>query len=243
MQWHDTTRRMQTLWYMDHETVGMYGQAVSKAEDPQVSDALRGFMEDHERHARELRDLLERMAGFTGEASDDLVRFVEEESRLVGEAIDEDELMERMLLAELANAAEYRLATEVDMPRGVGADLVRGHYADERRHVEFLERHTPSSAVDLKRAQAARVGVGPEPEAGGGGLRREEAEHRVGSLWGEVEGAKMGDVYSGPGITGNVTGGGSGGEPGRAGGIEDPTLGDTQIPEGREKERPAEEKK
>lgn len=51
------------LLQLENDTLPMYSVAISALRDPALKESLRAYREDHERHARNLRDLIRELGG------------------------------------------------------------------------------------------------------------------------------------------------------------------------------------
>lgn len=164
MKEQEATRRLDTLEYLDQETVRVYDEAVARLDDPQTAERLREFRRDHERHVGEFADLAGRIEWSRGGPSQQFRQFMDEHLRVVQQASGRDRILEGLLLVERANLVELRRALEADLP-GEAQETVRRSFEDEQRHVSYVEEQMASAVGLAGAARDARHG-----REGGGGF-------------------------------------------------------------------------
>lgn len=163
------------LLRLDHDAVGAYRIAIEKLEDRDHADQIAGFLREHERHIRELNELIAALGGTPVNEPHATGPFKEALQSLGGLAGDKG-----VLLAWRANELQVRTkydsyaAKAVFWPNEVKR-LIDRNALDEERHYQWV--------VDV--LQRMGVGAGDELETGlatrlrEGGVRAEAAMERV----------------------------------------------------------------
>ena len=153
------------LWFLDEQTADAYDAAVDKARSDEVSGQLQLFRDDHRRHVQAIGNVLEKMGKTPQLASLELQQYLSEAVAMVGRAKDQDEALERMLLLERANSAEYESVARANIPNEEAMRLVEKHHLDEQHHVSWVEGRTPIG-VGYGSQSSARVGENPTSTPG-----------------------------------------------------------------------------
>ncbi|HEY3317063.1 MAG TPA: ferritin-like domain-containing protein [Coriobacteriia bacterium] len=150
---------------MDEQSANAYDAAIPKAGSDEVAGQLQAFRDDHKRHAQAIDNVLEKMGKSAELATGELQQYLSEAVGLISRAKDQDEALERMLLLERANSAEYESVSRANIPNDEAMRLVEQHHLDEQHHVAWVELHTPIS-VGYSSQSAPRVGEDPTSTPG-----------------------------------------------------------------------------
>ena len=134
----DFTTLLGDLASLDHDAIAAYDQAIARLEDAGVRRALQGFREDHERHARELADLITRLGG-TPPAGGGAKSLLTQGKVVLGGLLGD----KAILLATKTNEDDTNTAYERAVNHGarpaLAEDVLRRGLADERRHRAWIE--------------------------------------------------------------------------------------------------------
>lgn len=142
MDAREMRRTLDELWYANQLATQVADAAMPRAADLEAVSGLGDLREDHERHVRELTDLLLSFGRVPAEPTEELEESLTEMLAVARGASDSEGAREAVVLAEEALAARYADAAEADVPVEVASLLTR-HGEDERRHA--------SSAAATKR--------------------------------------------------------------------------------------------
>jgi hypothetical protein len=153
------------LWFMDEQSANAYDAAMPKAGGDEVTGQFQQFHDDHVRHVKAIDNLLEKMGKTAQLPTGELEQYLSEAVAQIGRAKDQDEAMERLLLLERANSAEYESVARANIPNEEAMRLIETQQLDEQHHVAWVEIHTPLS-VGYSSQSAARVGEDPTSTPG-----------------------------------------------------------------------------
>jgi ferritin-like metal-binding protein YciE len=153
------------LRFMDEQSANAYDAAMPKATSDEVAGQLQLFRDDHKRHVQAIDNLLEKMGKTAQLATGELQQYLSEAIGHISRAKDQDEALERILLLERADSAEYESVARANIPNEEAMLLIEKHHLDEQHHVAWVEAHTPVS-VGYASQSAPRVGEDPTSTPG-----------------------------------------------------------------------------
>jgi len=203
------------LLQLDHDAIAAYDVAIAKLEDRDHADQIAGYRRDHERHVRELNELVSRLGGTPSNHPHVTGPFKTALQALGALAGDKG-----LLMAFRTNELQVRTKYDAYASRAMlwPPDVKRvidGAALDEERHYAWVadvlqrmgvgagETDAASRAPDLAR-ERANVGAGPLNQA------KDAVTGAVGAVGGAVSGAagSVGDAVSGAAesVTGAVSG-------------------------------------
>ena len=152
------------LHFMDEQTTEAFDVATGKTSDAGIAGQMRQFADDHRRHATAIAAFLARIGASVQLPTEELQQYLHEAVAQVGNARDLDEAMERLLLMERANSAEYESIGRAQMPSDDAMRLVTKHHLDEQHHVAWVEQRTP---VGVGYGSSSRPAIGEDPDSVG----------------------------------------------------------------------------
>lgn len=155
----EATIMLSGLRYVDDQTAIAFDTAADKCTDQAMQAQLQEFAEDERRHVQRLDDLLSSMGG-AQLPTEELQHYMHEAVAQVDRARDADDALDRLLLLERANAAEYESVARAQMPSDDAMRLVEKHHLDEQHHVQWIEQHSPVGA-GYGTSTGPRVGEDP----------------------------------------------------------------------------------
>jgi ElaB/YqjD/DUF883 family membrane-anchored ribosome-binding protein len=185
------------LLQLDHDAIGAYDVAIAKLEDRDHADQIAGYRRDHERHVRELNELIARLGGTPANHPHVTGPFKTALQSLGGLAGDRGLLM-AFRTNELAVRTKYDAYASRAMlwPPDVKR-AIDGAALDEERHyawvADVLQRLGIGSG-DLDAASRAPDLAREQANVGGGMV--EHAKDAVAGAAGAVTGAASGAVGS-----------------------------------------------
>jgi len=122
----------------DHDAVGAYTSAIDDIKEPQVRDPLVRFRSDHERHVRNLSEIVIRLGGQPVERPDFKGILRKTMTKVAALAGTEGTLKAMKSNEEVLNKT-YAHHLSLDFPDDI-KEVIRGNYSDEQRHLAWVEQ-------------------------------------------------------------------------------------------------------
>jgi uncharacterized protein (TIGR02284 family) len=144
------------LIQLDIDAVHGYGQAIDNIEDTVVRGRLLEFQNDHERHIRELSQVVRDQGGTPIEHKRDFKGFLIEGMTAIRSATGTKGALKAMKTNELLTNRKYDKALEEALPPRA-RDLVLRNRDDERRHLQYIESCLAGKSVDTMRDVESRL--------------------------------------------------------------------------------------
>jgi uncharacterized protein (TIGR02284 family) len=138
------------LIQLDIDAVHAYAQAVDNVEDSVVRGRLLEFQSDHERHIRELTEVVLEQGGTPIEHKRDFKGFLIEGMTAIRSSTGTKGALKAMKTNEVLTNRKYDKALDEDLPPRV-RDLVLRNREDERRHLQYIESCLSSRISDTVR--------------------------------------------------------------------------------------------
>jgi uncharacterized protein (TIGR02284 family) len=134
----DVDKMLNDLIALDHDAIDAYQSAVDRVQDYMVQQQLRAFMADHERHVRELSDLV-RAHGGSPPTGGDFKRVLTKGKVVIGNLMgDRGILMAMKSNEDDTNQAYEQANRRTDLPIDV-REVLQRNLSDERRHRAWIE--------------------------------------------------------------------------------------------------------
>lgn len=149
--------RLNDLIKLDIDASRAYGQALGAVDSLDIKSRLSAYREDHDRHATELQAAVRGLGGAPAEMTPDIKGyFIEGFTALRGMTGTEGALKAMQTNERLTNS-RYKdaIGDLVDAPAEIRVLLDR-NYADERRHLEYIDRALDTRAWESRRPDLAR---------------------------------------------------------------------------------------
>lgn len=181
------------LLQLDHDAIAAYDVAIAKLEDRDHADQIAGFRRDHERHVRELNELVARLGGSPANHPHATGPFKTALQSLGGLAGDKGLLM-AFRTNELAVRTKYDAYASKAMlwPPDVKR-TIDGAALDEERHYAWVADVLQRMGIgDGEVGEAARAADLAREKANVGGGVVEQAKEAVADAAGAVTGAVSG---------------------------------------------------
>ena len=134
----DYTTMLSDLASLDHDAIAAYDAAIARVEDSGIKEALRGFRDDHERHARELAGLITRLGGTPPEGAG-AKSLLTQGKVVLGGLLGDKAILLAMKTNEDDTNTAYERALNHDARPAATEDVLRRGLADERRHRAWIE--------------------------------------------------------------------------------------------------------
>lgn len=135
------------LIHLDIDAIQAYRHAIDACEIVEIRDSLTGFMVDHERHVRDLREAVRSLGGEPAAGRDVKGFFIEGFTAIMSQG-DRSALLAMRGNEELTNRC-YETARTADLPEHV-RPLIELNYQDEARHLAWIKEAISSRAWDAE---------------------------------------------------------------------------------------------
>lgn len=129
--------RLNDLIALDTDAVYAYKVAIEAIEVTFLKDKLREFQQDHERHIRELSEVVSRMGGKPRERRD-LKGFVLQGFTAITAQMGTEAALKAMQANEKLTNRTYQRATAEELPADIMGIIAR-NFTDEQRHLRYIE--------------------------------------------------------------------------------------------------------
>lgn len=134
----DLTTRLKYLIQIDIDAAHAYTQAILGIDVPEIRERLSQFRGDHERHIRELSDVVRHLGGTPPSFDTDVMGFLIEGFTAIGTGLGTQGALMAMRANEgLTNAAYASAREEKNLPADIRRLVVR-NFADEQRHAAYI---------------------------------------------------------------------------------------------------------
>ena len=143
METKEIRDKLNDLMRLDVDAVHAYDEAIERIEDETVRTRLSEFRDDHQRHVDDLRSAISGMGGEPEEAKKDVKGHLIEGMTKLRSAMGDEQALRAMEQNEEITNRSYRDAMDWDVPSDI-RDLLARNYADEQRHIAFIEERLSS---------------------------------------------------------------------------------------------------
>lgn len=134
----DVVKLLKNLIELDHDAIDAYEAAIARLTIQNDKDQLTRFMEDHQRHVRDLSALV-RDFGEEPPTKGDIKRVLTRGKVVIAGLIDDESVMRAMKSNEDdTNLAYERACERTDLPERV-LEVLQNNLKDERRHRAWIE--------------------------------------------------------------------------------------------------------
>lgn len=134
----DVTRMLCDLIELDYDAIEAYQAAIDRLEDFMVQQQMRAFMADHERHVRELSEIV-RAQGGEAPTGGDFKRVLTKGKVVIGNLVgDRGILMAMKSNEDDTNQAYEHAVRRHDLTTEL-REVLQRNLADERRHRAWIE--------------------------------------------------------------------------------------------------------
>lgn len=148
--------QLSELCQLDIDAVGAYEQAIEKIDIEEIREKISGFKADHERHVMDLSEAIRRFGEAPPERKPDIKGFFIKGFTALRSITGTEGALKAMRGNEKLTNKTYEDALQWDMPEDIRS-LIEKNYADERRHLLYIE-------------SALQAGHWTEAEASGPGV-------------------------------------------------------------------------
>lgn len=131
--------KLSSLVQLDIDAAHAYGQAIEKADAPEVREHLMRFRDDHNNHVHELSRIIREIGGMPPDYSWDFKGFLIEGFTALRSITGTDRALKAMKTNEELTTKTYREACALPLPPTIKA-VVERNYGDEQRHLHYIEQ-------------------------------------------------------------------------------------------------------
>lgn len=133
-----TVEKLISLVQLDIDAVDAYKQALKNIDNQEIHKNLNGFLKDHLRHIKELSEVIEKLGGEPPEKTPDIKGFFIKGFTAIRSLTGTIGAIKAMRGNEKLTTKTYKEALSDRLPNDV-KDIVKRNYADEIRHLEYIE--------------------------------------------------------------------------------------------------------
>jgi uncharacterized protein (TIGR02284 family) len=137
MDQKNMVKRLNELIAMDHDAVGAYEAAIERIDVEFLRMRLREFQHDHERHIRELSQVVRGLGG-TPRERPDTKGFILKGFTAVTSMMGNEAALQAMRGNEVLTNRTYRTALQEEWSDDIRA-IIERNYQDEQNHLSFIE--------------------------------------------------------------------------------------------------------
>lgn len=135
----DIVKELNDLVQLDIDAIHAYDAAIKNVDTLSIREALTNFKADHERHVRELSDVVIRFGGTPEKFSPDFKGFLLQGFTAVRSATGTEGALKAMKSNEELTNRTYQKSLGMGFPTDVTA-LLQKNYSDEQRHIRAIEQ-------------------------------------------------------------------------------------------------------
>jgi uncharacterized protein (TIGR02284 family) len=130
---------MNDLIQLDVDASYAYSEAIKKIKEKDIQQKLIDFLQDHERHIKELSSLLKELGGDPIKPTRDFKGFVIEGMTALQSLMGTKGALKAMLTNEKITNKKYADALEHKGFTQESRKLIQGNFNDEKRHLEYIK--------------------------------------------------------------------------------------------------------
>ncbi|BES71479.1 hypothetical protein RE428_24970 [Marinobacter nanhaiticus D15-8W] len=131
-------KELSNIVELDYDAIAAYRAAIDRIDDTGYTAKLEEFVKDHERHVRELSEVIRREGG-TPPDSGDAKKMLTKGQVVIADIAGDKAILNAMKMNEQQTVSKYESATKEAFPEHVQTLLDKG-LEDERRHKAWIER-------------------------------------------------------------------------------------------------------
>ncbi|MBE0476440.1 MAG: DUF2383 domain-containing protein [Coriobacteriia bacterium] len=134
----EMVEKLGDLMRLDVDAERAYEEAIEHADEADVRGHLQRYRDDHRRHADDLRATIRGLGQEPPEPKPDFKGYLIEGMTKLRAAVSGEQALKAMHQNEEITNRSYRDAVQWDVPADVH-DLLQRNYADEQRHIAYIE--------------------------------------------------------------------------------------------------------
>lgn len=129
---------VKSLIELDYDAVEAYESAINRLDNTEYKNKLREFKKDHERHIKELSELI-RKYGDQPPTGPDIKQVLTKGKVVLADIVGDDAILRAMLDNEKDTNKAYKTMLERSDQWADSKDILRRGAEDERKHKEWLQ--------------------------------------------------------------------------------------------------------
>lgn len=129
---------LNNLIELDFDAVEAYQAAIDRLDDVTAKEQLRQFMGDHQRHTRDLSEIVRELGG-TPPTQGDFKRFLTKGKVVIAELAGDKGILQAMKSNEDDTNTAYERALKRNDVQPRAQDVLQRNLEDERRHRAWIE--------------------------------------------------------------------------------------------------------
>lgn len=134
----DLLDALNNLIALDFDAIDAYEAAINRMENVTEKEQLRQFRNDHERHTRDLADIVRKLGG-TPNTQGDMKSILTQGKVVLGNLMGDNGILKAMKTNEDDTNAAYEHALSRDDLTPPIQDVLQRNLNDERRHRSWIE--------------------------------------------------------------------------------------------------------
>lgn len=135
----ESIKALSELSQWDIDAIKAYEQAISNIQEMEIANTLDRFKQDHERHASELNQAIERLGGTPPSHSPDVKGFLIQGFTAIRSMTGTVGALKAMISNEKIINKTYAEASQKLWPEELKG-LIEHNYSDERLHLDTIEK-------------------------------------------------------------------------------------------------------
>ena len=139
METKEMLEKVSSLVQLDIDAIHAYEQAIEKVDVQSVKNQLVSFKMDHQRHVRELSDVMRRHGGQPPEYTPDFKGFLIKGFTALRSITGTEGALKAMRTNEELTTSTYDNATRMAFEKDV-QEVVERNRDDEHRHLEYIKQ-------------------------------------------------------------------------------------------------------
>lgn len=137
MQKEEIVKKLKSLVHLDIDAWHAYAQAIEKLDDAGVRHQFEKYQADHDRHVKELSELIRDLGADPPEFSRDFKGFFIEGWTALRSITGTQGVLAAMETNEKLTTHKYAEASELPFPADINA-VVDSNYEDEKDHLAYI---------------------------------------------------------------------------------------------------------
>ncbi|MDF2530365.1 MAG: hypothetical protein K0Q57_1245 [Gammaproteobacteria bacterium] len=154
MKNQEIINKLTKLVQLDIDAAEAYKQALQKIDDMAIHTSLGQFRQDHFRHIDNLSAAIQELGGKIPDYKQDLKGYLIEGFTALRSVTGTEGALKAMQGNEKLTNRVYKEALQADMPAHI-LQLIQQNYADEQRHLKYIEQALETKPWANKRQPAS----------------------------------------------------------------------------------------
>lgn len=139
MENKDIVRNLKKLFHLDVDAVHAYDQAIKNIKNKRVRDKITEFQADHERHIRNLSEIIRSLNETPPTYSKDFKGYFMKGFTAIRSTTGTEGALKAMQTNEEITNKHYNEAMKWDIPADM-KETLKNHFEDEKRHLSYIKQ-------------------------------------------------------------------------------------------------------